>query len=107
MSAYQDSADPSFAEFAAARDIAERLHNACRVVRLPKRALLTVEGGPGVELFVDRGSVWLTQDRDTADYFVGAGESMRLTRRGAAVISALRDSTVRVVALASIRRDVR
>jgi hypothetical protein len=46
---------------------------------------------------VDRGVLWLTQYPDCKDYFLRAGDSMRLGRWGAPLVSALRESEVRVL----------
>jgi hypothetical protein len=52
----------------------------------------------GCLVVVERGTLWLTQCPDRTDYFLGAGESMRLARDGSALVSALWDSDFRVAA---------
>ena len=49
---------------------------------------------------VRRGNVWLTEEGDSRDHFLGAGQEFRITRRGTALISALEAS---VLSLASSR----
>jgi len=52
-------------------------------------ATLRVDDGKGTLLHVWEGSVWLTQERDRRDHLLKAGESFRLDRAGATLISPL------------------
>jgi len=52
-----------------------------RVLRLEEAAGLVVE--------VSQGEVWLTQERDPRDYFLRAGDWLRIDRSGTVVISAV------------------
>jgi len=52
-------------------------------------ATLRVDDGEGTLLHVWEGSVWLTQERDRRDHLLKAGESFRLDRAGATLISPL------------------
>lgn len=53
-----------------------------------------VEDGSGIEVSVAYGSVWLTQHGDPNDVCLGAGESFRIGREGATIVSALKPSLV-------------
>jgi hypothetical protein len=64
-------------------------------MKLPKGSVLSVPAGSLI--LVERGTLWLTQNPDRTDYLLAAGEAMRLARKGSPVVSALRDSTLRVV----------
>ena len=64
-------------------------------MKLAKGSVVSVPAGSLV--VVERGTLWLTQCPDRTDYLLAAGESMRLARKGSALVSALRDSNLRVV----------
>jgi hypothetical protein len=55
---------------------------------LPRGGLLSIQRGRGALLFVDRGQVWLTQERDDRDIVLGAGAWYRLDRDGTAIVQA-------------------
>jgi hypothetical protein len=67
-------------------------------MKLAKDSVVPVPAGSLV--VVERGTLWLTQCPDPTDYFLGAGESMRLARDGSPLVSALRDSVFRVATVA-------
>ena len=56
--------------------------------------VVRVEDGSGIEVSVAYGSVWVTQHNDTNDICLGAGESFRIAREGATIVSALKPSLV-------------
>lgn len=56
---------------------------------LGAQAAMSVSGGRGVLVFVEGGSVWLTQEGDARDLVVAAGESFRLDRDGLTIIEGL------------------
>jgi len=56
--------------------------------------IVRVEDGSGIEVSVAYGSVWITQHKDTDDVCLGAGESFRIGREGATIMSALKPSLV-------------
>jgi len=56
--------------------------------------IVRVEDGRGIEVSVAYGSVWITQYKDTDDVCLGAGESFRIAREGATIMSALKPSLV-------------
>jgi hypothetical protein len=65
---------------------------------LPRGGLLSIRGGRGALLFVDRGQVWLTQERDRRDVVLGAGAWYRLDRDGTAIVQARSAAVVTLTA---------
>jgi len=47
--------------------------------------MVRIEDGQGVVLTVHEGAVWLTQEGDALDRYLGAGQSFRLDRGGVAL----------------------
>ena len=64
-------------------------------MHLAKGGVVSVPSGATIR--VERGVLWITQYPDRNDYFLRAGESMRLSRRSAPLISGLHESVFRVV----------
>ncbi len=62
--------------------------------RFPRNALLRIERSEGFELALHTGSVWLTQQDDTRDIVIGAGESFLLDRSGRAILQVLADAEI-------------
>lgn len=58
------------------------------VVNLEKCARLHVRNGVGRRVLCLAGGLWITQENDTRDIFLQAGESFVLDRRGLAIIGA-------------------
>lgn len=56
--------------------------------------VVRVEDGSGIEVSVTYGSVWVTQHGDPDDVCLGAGESLRIARKGVTIMSALKPSLV-------------
>ncbi len=67
---------------------------------LARGDLLAIRGGRGALLFVDRGQVWLTQERDARDVVLPAGAWFRLDREGTAIVEARRAASVTLTAAA-------
>lgn len=65
---------------------------------LKRGSTLKLEQGRGTVVRVVIGTVWLTQHHDTADYVMGAGESMVLSGAGTTLIHACKDSLLHLVA---------
>lgn len=61
---------------------------------MPKGTMLKVEDGRGVVLEVKRGLLWLTQEGDTRDRYIGAGDWLRLDGDGLAIANALQRTVV-------------
>ena len=72
------------------RNVVAESHRFC----LARRDVVDLDGAVGVELQVHRGTVWLTQEGDTRDIVVGAGEAFRLDREGRAVIEVLANADI-------------
>ena len=56
-------------------------------VSLKHGGVLRVEDGPGVVIYVWKGAVWVTQEQDSRDYYVGAGDCFRVDRKGTTLVS--------------------
>ena len=61
---------------------------------MTRGSVLSLEDGRGFVLHVREGSVWLTQEGDRQDRYLGTGASFRLDRDGLAVAQATSHSTV-------------
>lgn len=64
------------------------------MTRLLRGKLLRIAEGPGCEIRVTAGCVWITQHHDRADYIVQAGETFRIDRPGAALVTAMKDAAL-------------
>jgi len=58
-------------------------------LRLKQDGVLRIEKAAGVVVEVSRGEVWLTQENDPRDYFLRAGDWLRIDRPETVVISAM------------------
>jgi DUF2917 family protein len=67
------------------------------MLALEREASLRVEPGTRVEITCLSGVLWVTQERDLRDLFLGPGESFRLLPRGLTLVTALEPATVQVV----------
>ena len=56
--------------------------------RLRAREVLDIRGGEGLVVRCLAGALWITQEGDTDDVVVKAGECFKLDRRGLALVSA-------------------
>ena len=65
---------------------------------MTRGSVLRIEDGRGLLLHVREGSVWLTQEGDRQDRYLGAGASFQLDRDGLAIAQATSRSTVTLVA---------
>jgi hypothetical protein len=63
-----------------------------RLTRLGAGEFLKVRDGRGQRLEVLDGSVWVTQDGDPRDAFIGKGGSFVFDRSGLALVEALAES---------------
>jgi hypothetical protein len=57
-------------------------------LQLKQNGTLRLERAAGVVVEVSKGVVWLTQERDPRDYFLRAGDWLRIDRPETVVISA-------------------
>lgn len=58
-------------------------------LRLQQDGTLRIENAAGVVVEVSRGTVWLTQERDSRDHFLRAADWLRIDRPETVVISAI------------------
>jgi hypothetical protein len=63
-------------------------------VTLGRKDALAIRDARGAVLFVDRGEVWLTQERDSRDILLATGRWFRLDRDGTAIVQARRAAAV-------------
>jgi len=49
----------------------------------------------GVNVEVQNGKVWVTQEGDSSDHVLGAGDSFRTSGNGLVIVQALQDSAFR------------
>jgi len=61
---------------------------------LARGSSLRIEDGPGIALRVRWGGVWITQEGDPRDHYLGAGESFRLDRAGSTLLTVLHRACV-------------
>lgn len=67
-------------------------------IAMTRGSLLRIEDGRDLLIYVWEGSVWLTQEGDLRDRYVGPGEWFRLDRNGAAIAYAMRRTTMSLTA---------
>jgi hypothetical protein len=65
---------------------------------MAKGSMLRIEDGRGVVIEVKRGMLWLTQEGDTRDRYIGAGDWLRLDGDGLAIANALKRTLVCIAA---------
>jgi hypothetical protein len=63
-------------------------------VTLARGSLLRIEDGREMRVTVLAGGIWLTQEGDRRDRYVGAGDSCLINARGLTLISALGRSLI-------------
>lgn len=66
-------------------------------VVIKKLQTVPIRSGPGTQILVLIGCVWVTQEGDARDYVLSSGEGMVVSKTGLVVIMALEDSTVSVM----------
>ena len=67
------------------------------MIALEREASVRVEPGTRIEIACLSGVLWVTQEGDCRDLFLGPGESLELLARGATLVAALEPSTLRAV----------
>ena len=63
---------------------------------LHRGGMLKIQDGRGVVIEVKRGMLWLTQEGDPRDRYIGAGDWLRLDCDGLTIANALQRSFVTV-----------
>lgn len=74
-----------------------RIDGTAAVIALERETSLRVEPGTRMEIACLSGVVWITQQGDLRDLFLGPGESLKLLPRGRTLVTALEPALVRVV----------
>lgn len=77
--------------------------NSLEQLAMPRGSALRIEDGPGMEIRVHVGAIWLTQEGDARDHYLVTGQSFRLDRAGTALMTALRRTRVSMASLGSQR----
>lgn len=67
-------------------------------IAMTRGSLLRVEDGRDLLIYVWDGSLWVTQEGDARDYYIGAGEWFRVDRNGAALAYSLKRTVVSLTA---------
>ena len=65
-------------------------------IALQARTVHRIDNGRGQQVTCVKGVVWVTQEHDSRDIILSAGQSAVLDRRGLAVVYALKDALVTV-----------
>lgn len=74
---------------------------------LKRKQVVKVHGGLGHSIVCERGSVWVTQERDARDIVLRAGESFTLDREGLALVLALEPGAIHIAQAESLSRATR
>ena len=64
------------------------------VIELEYRGIVPVKNAMGTRIDCLRGRIWITEGGDNEDIVLEAGQSHEISRRGVAVVQALRDALV-------------
>jgi hypothetical protein len=67
-------------------------------VQLARNEVIGVRDGYGALVLVESGTAWITQESDSRDVLVSAGECFRLDRAGLALLQAHRSATITITA---------
>jgi hypothetical protein len=60
--------------------------------RLQPGEMLRIDGAQGSSIVVFRGLLWITQDGDPRDVFIGRGETFTIDRPGRVLVEAIDES---------------
>jgi len=77
------------------------------MIALEREASLRVEPGTRIEIACLSGVLWVTQEGDWRDLFLGPGESFNLLARGVTLVTALEPASVRLLDSGAERRVAR
>jgi Protein of unknown function (DUF2917) len=67
-------------------------------IAIQKHRSVPIRTGPGTQILVLAGCVWVTQEGDGRDYILASGEAMRVSKTGLTLVMALEESRVSLVA---------
>ncbi len=65
-------------------------------ITLPARSVHRIDHAKGMQVACARGVIWITQERDSRDIILAAGQSVVLDRAGLAVVFAFKDAVITV-----------
>ena len=65
-------------------------------VTLPAGALLRLRGARGLEVACEAGHLWITEEDQPCDVWLGPGQRVRLVGEGLAVLEAKGDARLRI-----------
>jgi len=65
-----------------------------RSLALARGAMHRIVNGRGWQIQVAEGELWLTQDHDSRDYLLRAGESFTVERDGMTIVCAMRPAVI-------------
>lgn len=65
-------------------------------ITLRSRSVHRIEHAKGLQVTCVRGVIWVTQEHDSRDLVLTAGQSVVLDRRGLAVVFAFKDAVITV-----------
>jgi Protein of unknown function (DUF2917) len=63
---------------------------------IPKGRTLQIQDGKNFEVRVVAGQLWITQERDTADYVLDPCETFRVSRNGRTLLHALKGAQLQI-----------
>jgi hypothetical protein len=63
---------------------------------IPRGRTLRIRDGKGLDLKVVAGCLWVTQEGDTEDTVLDAGETFRVSRDGATLVHAFKEVRLRI-----------
>jgi len=69
-------------------------------IGLARGSLLRVENARDLQVQVEQGTLWITQEGDTSDVVLERGESFRLDRDGLALLHACGGTPLTLISLA-------
>lgn len=76
-------------------------------VRLAKEGLLAIRDGRSTRVLCENGSLWITQEGDSRDAVISAGESFTIRHQGLTILTALEPSQLTIVEPAPAKTPVR
>jgi hypothetical protein len=79
-----------------------RIDGGVVMIALEREQSLRIAPGVRVEIDCAAGVLWITQEGDVRDLFLARGESLTLTPRGAAIVTALEPARI---GLTDLRRN--
>lgn len=66
------------------------------VLEMAQGTVVPVRDAAGARIACLEGNIWITQENDTTDFVLKAGESLALTRNGSTLVQAMRGSRVSI-----------